>query len=120
MRGSMQDLPVALEVPEGTIRSIEWGRMSVELGSFRAAADPTPFFVGLPDDRCQCPHWGYVIAGELRYRYADREEVYRAGDTYYAPPGHLPLIAAGTEYIEFSPPGNTARRWKRWNGTWPR
>jgi len=31
-------------------------------------ADMTPLFVGLPDDRCQSPHWGYVFKGKLVYR----------------------------------------------------
>ena len=26
--------------------------------------DATPFMKGLPDDRCRCPHWGYVIKGQ--------------------------------------------------------
>ena len=26
---------------------------------------------GLPDDRCQCPHWGYVIKGSFRVTYLD-------------------------------------------------
>jgi hypothetical protein len=26
-----------------------------------------------------------------------------AGDAYYAPPGHLPLVTAGTTVVEFSP-----------------
>jgi hypothetical protein len=26
--------------------------------------DATPFMRGLPDDRCQCPHWGYVLKGK--------------------------------------------------------
>ena len=25
-----------------------------------------------------------------------------AGDAYYAPPGHLPLVTAGTSVVEFS------------------
>jgi quercetin dioxygenase-like cupin family protein len=50
-----------------------------------------------------CPHWGYVVKGSLRYRFADREEVYNAGDVYYAPPGHTPVVEAGCEYVEFSP-----------------
>ena len=33
--------------------------------------DATPFMKGLPDDRCQCPHWGYVIKGKMTARYAD-------------------------------------------------
>ena len=60
-------------------------------------------FKGLPDDRCQSPHWGYVIKGALTFGYADREESYEAGDAYYAPPGHIPRVRAGTEIVEFSP-----------------
>jgi quercetin dioxygenase-like cupin family protein len=59
---------------------------------------------GLPDDRCQCPHWGYVVSGKLIFRYADREEVFEAGDAFYTPPGHVPALhEAGTELVMFSP-----------------
>jgi hypothetical protein len=102
MRGSTQDVPVILDIPQGKIRQAEWGGTVVEMGSFQETADPAPFFKGLPDDRCQCPHWGYVLKGRLRYRFADHDEVYNAGDAYYAAPGHLPLIEAGAEYVEFS------------------
>ena len=34
---------------------------------------------GLPDDQCQCPHWGYVISGTMTFRFVDREEVFEAG-----------------------------------------
>jgi hypothetical protein len=105
MRGSKADLPVALDTGQGTIQAIEWGTMNVELGAFQQGADPSPFFKGLPDDRCQCPHWGYVLKGQMRYQFADHEEVYNAGDVYYAPPGHTPVIGDNTEYIEFSPSG---------------
>ncbi len=40
---------------------------------FPAGTVVAPLFQGLPDDRCQCPHWGYVIKGELRYRFASHE-----------------------------------------------
>ena len=65
--------------------------------------DPAELFRGLPDDRCQCPHWGVVTAGRIIFRYADRDEVFEAGDAYFGAPGHLPLLFAGTELIEFSP-----------------
>jgi quercetin dioxygenase-like cupin family protein len=58
---------------------------------------------GLPDDRCQCPHMGYVLRGRVTFRFADREETYEAGDAYHAPPGHTPVLYAGTEVVEFSP-----------------
>jgi hypothetical protein len=72
---------------------------------FRESADATPLFKGLPDDRCQSPHWGYVVRGRVTFRFADRDEVYVTGDAYYAPPGHIPVIDAGTEIVEFSPTG---------------
>lgn len=84
-------------------RTEEIDGYTIEFSTFREDADGTPFFVGLPDDRCQSPHWGYVISGTLTFRYADRDEVYEAGDAYYAPPGHVPVVAAGTEVVEFSP-----------------
>jgi mannose-6-phosphate isomerase-like protein (cupin superfamily) len=58
---------------------------------------------GLPDDRCQSPHWGYVVSGKVTFTYPDHAETYETGDAYYAPPGHTPAITARTEIIEFSP-----------------
>ena len=81
----------------------ELGGYTVGFESFREDADATPLFRGLPDDRCQSPHWGYVTSGRVTFRYADRDEVYESGDAYYAPPGHVPVIEAGTEIVEFSP-----------------
>ena len=76
---------------------------TVGFEDFRSDADATPLFKGLPDDRCQSPHWGYVVSGRVTFRYADRDEVYEAGDAYYAPPGHVPVVERGTEIVEFSP-----------------
>ena len=84
-------------------RSEELGGYTVEFTTFREDADATPFFKGLPDDRCQSPHWGYVLAGEVTFSYADREETYKAGDAYYGRPGHIPRVRAGSEIVEFSP-----------------
>ena len=77
---------------------------TVGFETYTEDADPGPLFVGLPDDRCQCPHWGVVLKGRLVYRLADgSENVIGAGEAYYVGPGHLPVLAAGTEVIEFSP-----------------
>jgi hypothetical protein len=81
----------------------ELGGYTVAFESFRDDADATPLMRGLPDDRCQSPHWGYVVRGKLTFRYADRDEVYESGDAYYAPPGHVPVVTAGTDVVEFSP-----------------
>jgi quercetin dioxygenase-like cupin family protein len=84
-------------------RSAELAEYTVEFTAFREDADGTPFFKGLPGDRCQSPHWGYVLRGELTFRYADHDETYAAGDAYFAPPGHIPVVTARTEVVEFSP-----------------
>lgn len=71
--------------------------------------DATPFMKGLPDDRCQCPHWGYVLKGKVGYRFADREETFTEGEAYYAAPGHIPIFYAGGEVVEFSPTEDFAK-----------
>lgn len=83
----------------------EVGEYTVGFETFREDADGTPLFRGLPDDCCQSPHWGYVISGSLTLKYADRDETFEGGDAYYAPPGHVPVVTAGTEVVEFSPTG---------------
>ena len=90
-------------------RSEEVDGTTIEFTSFREDADATPFFEGLPDGRCQSRHWGYVLQGRVTFRYADRDEVYEAGDAYYAPPGHIPVVSAGTELVEFSPTDEYAK-----------
>ncbi|MGH2793001.1 MAG: cupin domain-containing protein [Actinomycetota bacterium] len=71
--------------------------------TYTADSDMAPLFKGLPDDRCQCPHWGYVIKGKLVYHYASGDDVITTGEGYFAKPGHTPEIFAGTEIVEFSP-----------------
>lgn len=95
--------PVAIDLAEIEGRYAPLGDYTVSFESFKRDADPAPYFAGLPDDRCQCEHWGVVTAGQLTFRWADREETYVAGDAYYAPAGHLPLVTAGTTIVEFSP-----------------
>jgi hypothetical protein len=87
----------------------ELGGYTVGFETFREDADATPVLKGLPDDRCQSEHWGYVVTGSITFRFADREETYETGDAYYAPPGHIPVISAGTEVIEFSPTAELMR-----------
>ena len=77
---------------------------TVNFVTFRQDVDHTPLLKGLPEDRCQSPHWGYVFTGRLTFRYSDYDEVYEAGDAFYAPPGHVPVATEpGTEYLQISP-----------------
>src|SRR6266545_631080 len=70
---------------------------SVNFTVFHEEIDSPPLLKGLPGDRCQCPHWGYVLKGSMTVRLADRDEVYEAGEQFYTPPGPVALgHAAGT------------------------
>ena len=84
-------------------RSSDLEGYTVNFVTFRQEIDHAPLLRGLPGDRCPCPHWGYVIKGRMTYRFEDREEVCEAGDAFYAPPGHIPVVEAGTEIVQFSP-----------------
>ena len=105
MHGAMPDFAVSFQGDGVDIRETEWQGMNVALERFPAGMSTAPIFVGLPDDRCQCPHWGYVVKGQVTFNYADRDEVYSAGDAYYAPPGHTTQFNEDTEVVEFSPRG---------------
>ena len=109
MRGSTKDLPTAFEAEGVRSQQAEWGEMNVALEHMPAGLDTAPLFKGLPDDRCQCPHWGYVLKGRIRIRYADHDEILNAGDVYYLAPGHLPFFEEDSDVVEFSPKGEYQR-----------
>ena len=105
MRGSKLDMPVAFEGMGVVLREVEWGEMNAALESFPAGMDTAPLFQGLPGDRCQCPHWGYVARGRFTAHYADRSETIAVGDMYHLAPGHTITYDEDTDLIEFSPAG---------------
>ena len=102
-RTRKDEAPLLVDEPEITGRYVELADHTVAYESFHTDMDPAALFRGLPDDRCQCPHYGVVVSGRLEMRYADRTEVFEAGDAYVAAPGHVPWPHAGTEVVEFSP-----------------
>ena len=93
---------VQLEGYEGHFENLEGG-YTVGFETYAKDVDLTPLFEGLPDDRCQCAHWGYVMKGKVTFKSAAGKETFEAGDAYYVPPGHTPVLYAGTEIVEFSP-----------------
>ena len=105
MRATREELPIMLEAGPSSIRGADWGEMRVSLVSVPAGTDFSPLLRGLPEDRCQGPHWGYVLKGRLRIQYADGEEVLSAGDFYHMPPGHTGIAEEDTEFLEVAPPG---------------
>src|SRR5262245_60526353 len=67
--------------------------------TFNVETDGTELLRGLPDDQCQCPHWGYVFKGRVGFRSAGQEEWYEPGDAFYIAPGHVPLSSADSEVL---------------------
>ena len=102
-RTNKSEAPVGVDIPELEGRYVDLDGYTVGYETYRVDVDPAEFFRGLPDDRCQCPHWGVVVRGSISFRFPDRTETYVAGDAYYAAPGHTPLITGDTEVVEFSP-----------------
>lgn len=93
---------VTLEGYEGHFTEMDTG-YTVGFETYTADADLKDMFKGLPGDRCQCEHWGYVFKGKVMFKTADGDETFEAGDAYHVAPGHTPVLFAGTELVEFSP-----------------
>ena len=104
MHASKADLPATvLGDYEG--RTVDWGefRLAFETMPANFPPDESPF-AGLPGDRCQCPHWGYLLKGSFRVSYLDGpDEIVNAGDAYHLRPGHFCQSIEPVELIELSP-----------------
>ena len=104
MRVSKDELePMVLGGYEG--RSVDSGGIRIAFESMPAdfPPDESPF-KGLPDDRCQCDHWGYLFKGSFRATYKDGpDEVIHAGEAYHLRPGHFVQTLEPVEILELSP-----------------
>jgi hypothetical protein len=105
MHSNRENVPVVFQSGSVYSRDVEWGDMNVAFEGFPAGTDTTPLFKGLPNDSCPCPHWGYVLRGKMRIKYADHEEIVTAGEVYYLAPGHNVVTEEDCEIVEFSPKG---------------
>ena len=97
-----EDLTPELEGPGVGIRRMDAGGLATCLIRLDAGVNTDPLFAGLPDDRCQCAHWGYIIAGTMRVHGAEGRRDYEAGETYYWAPGHNLEALTDAEYIEIT------------------
>jgi len=103
MRASKSELSKAVDTAEMTMFEAVWGDMHVEYDVFKKRFDVTPFLKGLPKDRDPCPHWGILLKGQMRVIFDGKEEIVKAGEAYYMPPGHTAIVEGGSESWEFSP-----------------
>jgi hypothetical protein len=100
---ALKEFEAGLASESAIWRQDEWGDMRVGYETYLRDFDDAELLKGLPNNRCQCPHWGYLLAGKLTVRYADHEEIVHAGEVYYMAPDHTMAAEAGTVLIEFSP-----------------
>lgn len=100
---SSDELPLQEIAPGYSSRFTDWGGMTVGLEAASAGMDASTMLKGLPDDRCQAHHWGYLISGRIAVDYGDRSEAVRAGQAYYIEPGHLITFEEDSEAVEFTP-----------------
>uniref|UniRef100_A0A5Q5BRV5 Cupin domain-containing protein n=2 Tax=unclassified Mycobacterium TaxID=2642494 RepID=A0A5Q5BRV5_MYCSS len=98
-----EEIPTVVEAEGVDFRSQEVGEMSIAWVRLAAGTDLRPALVGLDDDLCQCPHWGYMLSGQLRMHTRERQHVYTAGDAFYWAAGHAPEAITDCEYVDFSP-----------------
>lgn len=103
MHAGKGDLPVVAEFPGFESRQAEWDGFTAAIETVGAGLDATELFADLPGGMCQAQHWGYVVKGRLKVKYADRDEVVNEGELYYLPPGHIPSTDVDTVLVEFSP-----------------
>jgi len=111
MRVAKDNVDVRMEIPGAVIRqrmdfgSVNgFGSISGEYFTLSAGVDTTPLFQGLEGDLCQCPHWGFVLRGQLTTTDAiGVQETVKANDLFYWPPGHNVKVEADAEIVMFSP-----------------
>lgn len=111
MKIAKDDIEVKMEIPGAIIRqktdfgdAAGLGKISGEYFSLSAGVDTTPLFIGLEGDLCQCPHWGFLLSGQLTTTDANGfEEIVDANELFYWPAGHNVKVNADAEIVMFSP-----------------
>jgi hypothetical protein len=111
MRIAKDQVDVRMEIPGAVIRqrtgfgdASGFDTFSCEYFTLLAGVDTTPLFDGLEGDLCQCPHWGFVVSGQLTTTNAGgARETVNADDLFYWPPGHNVKVDADAQIVMFSP-----------------
>lgn len=111
MKIAKDNIEIKMQIPGAIIRqqtdfgdTTGFGKISGEYFSLSAGVDTTPLFIGLEGNLCQCPHWGYLISGQLTTTDAnDVEEIVNAKELFYWPEGHNVKVNADAEIVMFSP-----------------
>lgn len=111
MRIASDQIEIKMQIPGAVIRqrtdfgdATGLGKISGEYFTLAAGIDTTPLFQGLEGNVCQCPHWGFVVCGQITTTDENgRQETVQARDLFYWPPGHNVRVDADAEIVMFSP-----------------
>ena len=111
MRIEKDSVDVKMSIPGAVVRQRtnfgeagNFGPISGEYFTLAQGVDTTPLFEGLEADLCQCPHWGFVLRGQLTVTDGNgSRETVRANDLFYWPPGHNVKVDQDAEIVMFSP-----------------
>lgn len=111
MHMNKDDVDVKMEIPGALIRQRlnfgdagGYGKISGEYFTLAAGVDTTPLFQGLDHNSCHCPHWGFVLKGQITTTNDNgTRETVKANDLFYWPPGHNVKVDADAEIVMFSP-----------------
>ena len=94
------------DFPKGVVLPMidGWGGMAVDINKAPAGTDFSPLLEGLENDKCQVPHWGYIIEGAVRIIYENGEEdLFSEGEAFFMKPGHTAIVEKDLLLVSFSP-----------------
>ena len=111
MHVTKDEVNVRMEIPGAIIRQrTDFGsvkgfdKISGEYFTLSAGVDTTPLFQGLEGNLCQCPHWGFVLRGQITTTDAKGgKETVKTNDLFYWPAGHNVKVDVDAEIIMCSP-----------------
>ena len=111
MKIAKDDIEVKMEIPGAVLRqqtdfgdATGLGKISGEYFSLSAGVDTTPLFMGLEGNMCQCPHWGFLLSGQITTTDANGiQETVNEKDLFFWPAGHNVKVNADAEIVMFSP-----------------
>jgi hypothetical protein len=103
---NMDQLSVRVKGNGVDFRTKPLGELTLSWVKLDEGVDLSGATVGLPDDLCPCPHWGYVIKGMVRMKTNGMARDFAAGEAFYWGPGHAPEALQDSEYVDFSPTGD--------------
>src|SRR6202171_6041858 len=111
MRVAKEQVDIKMAIPGAVIRQRRdfgdasgYSKISGECFTLAAGVDTSPLFEGLEGNLCQCPHWGFVLRGQITTTNASgARETVTANDLFYWPPGHNVKVDADAEIVMFSP-----------------